>query len=91
MVDVSWGERNLAAYPVDLQLLTYDRPGLLRDITTMLASEKISLIGLNTTQTGAKIQEAVIYLTIEIASVEQLKRAIEFLSKIPSVIEVNRR
>lgn len=91
MVEVAWGGRHQASYPVDLQLITYDRAGLLRDITTMLASEKINLIGLNTTQTGANIQEAVIYLTLEIDSVEQLKKAIDFLTKIPNVLEVRRR
>lgn len=91
LIDVNWSEKGKGAYPVDLQLISHDRSGLLRDITTMLASEKITVLGLNTTQTGANVYEAIIYLTIEISSMTQLKKAVDLLMAIPNVLEVRRR
>lgn len=91
LTEVSWSETVLKKYPVDLQIRTYDRAGILRDITTLLANEKINVLGVQTTQTGKNISEATIYMTLEIQDMEQLKKAIGNLKKIPNIIEVTRR
>lgn len=91
LVEVNWGGKFTQAYPVDLQLTMYNRSGLLRDITTFLAAEKINVLGLQTTQVQAQIPEVVVYLTIEITDMEQLNGIIDQLQKIPNVTSVRRR
>lgn len=90
LIEVNWGDKVSRTYSVDLQLRVYDRTGLLRDITTVLASEKINLLGLQT-YTDSHTQEANIYLIIEISNRDQLKKALELLHKVPNVIQARRR
>lgn len=93
LIEVNWGEKHkepTGNYPVDLQLHVYDRAGVLRDITTVLAGEKINVLGLQT-QRYAHSVEAEIFLTIEISSREQLQKAIELLQHVPNVLEARRR
>lgn len=90
MIEVGWGEKMTGAYPADLWIKIYDRTGLLRDITTMLASEKINVLGLKTQKVNDS-PEVDIYLTIEITNRQQLKSTIEHLQKLPNIIEVKRR
>lgn len=90
MIEVTWGEKSVGTHSVPLLLRIYDRPGLLRDITTVLAGDKINVSSLQT----EKVQnspEADIHLSIEIKDVQQLTRAIMLLKKIPNVIDVKRR
>ncbi|VVC77223.1 GTP pyrophosphokinase [Aquicella siphonis] len=90
VMEVNWGDRHSGAYPADLLIRVYDRPGLLRDMTTMLASEKINVLGLQTQKVNDS-PEVDIYLTIEIANRQQLKVALEQIQKLPNIIEVRRR
>ncbi|MFC2070762.1 RelA/SpoT family protein, partial [Chloroflexota bacterium] len=42
LVPVEWGETS-SLYPVQIQILAWDRVGLMRDITTLVAEEKINI------------------------------------------------
>src|SRR5690606_34040131 len=48
LIEIAWNEQTPTAYPVDLQIHVYDRAGLLRDISTFLANEKLNVLGLQT-------------------------------------------
>lgn len=94
LIEVTWGEKTktvTGTYPVDLQLLVHDRAGVLRDITTCLAGEKINVIGLQTHTAVPPTFEAIIYLTIEISNREQLQKAVELLQHVPNVLDARRR
>ena len=39
VLETSWGESSSGSYPVDLSIHAFDRSGLLRDITGVLADE----------------------------------------------------
>lgn len=88
-MEVSFGEI-LSAYPADLLIKVDDRPGLLRDLTTFLASEKINVLGLQT-QKLHDTEAVLIYLTIETKNKSQLVHAVKLLQQVPNVIEVRRR
>jgi GTP pyrophosphokinase len=89
IIDVSWGEKT-STYPVDLHLQVYNRDGLLRDITNLLSSEKINVVGLQTISQKDSL-EADIHLTIEITGVTQLQKTLERLKQVPNIIRANRR
>jgi GTP pyrophosphokinase len=90
MIEVSWGNQNSRNYAADLLIKVYDRPGMLRDIAAVLASEKINVLGVQTNKVSdpAKMD---IYITIEIENRQQLKMAIDCLKKISHVIDTHRR
>lgn len=91
LMEIEWNKQTQTHYyPADLYLRIHDRTGLLRDITTILASEKINILGLQTQKTKDS-NEVDLYLTIEIQNRQQLTHALNILHHIPNVIDVRRR
>lgn len=91
LIEVNWSEKETGHYPVHLIVRTNDRSGLLRDLTAVLANEKINLLGLTTSRIPQAESQANIFITIEVNNVAQLKRAIDLMRQIQSVIEVRRQ
>ncbi|OYV54348.1 MAG: GTP diphosphokinase, partial [Legionella sp. 21-45-4] len=85
-IQVSWSEATHERYVVDLMIKAYDRSGLLRDVTSLLANEKANVLAL---QTKVNKQENMtsITLTIEIDGLSRLSRILSRLSQIPNVLE----
>ena len=55
-----------------------DRVGLLRDVTTMLADEKVNMIGVHTHKKPGSATTTLI-MTLEVSGVEQLYRMMDRL------------
>jgi len=89
-LEVNWGESESATYPVDLTLHAYDRSGLLRDISLVLAEEKAGVTDLRS-RTDQKLQQKVMDISIEIADLPTLSAAITRLEQLPNVISVRRK
>jgi GTP pyrophosphokinase len=89
LIEVNWGEDIGQAYPVDVEILAYDRAGLLRDITSLLANEKVNVLGVSTVTD--KQQVAHMTFTLDIPNIEILSRILALLDQIPNVSEVRRR
>jgi GTP pyrophosphokinase len=77
--------------PVSVHVLVTarDRAGLLRDVTTVLASEAIYVLAVNT-RSDKRAATASIQLEIEISSFHSLARALDRLNDLDSVIEARR-
>jgi len=88
LVDVEWGRRG-QLYPVAVHIDAWDRVGLLRDISTMVAEEKVNMVGVQTE--GGADGHITIYVTLEMAGVEQLTRLLTKLEGIRGVVSVSRR
>jgi GTP pyrophosphokinase len=88
LVDVEWGRRG-QLYPVAVHIEAWDRMGLLRDISTMVAEEKVNMVGVHTQE--ASDGHITIYVTLETAGVEQLSRLLTKLEGIRGVVSVSRR
>jgi GTP pyrophosphokinase len=89
IIEVAWGESDVATYPVDLTLRAHDRTGLLRDISTVLADEKASVVNLSS-RTDKKSMQTVMDIKIEIKDLPTLSTAITRLEQLPNVIAVKR-
>jgi GTP pyrophosphokinase len=90
ILEVGWGNAAEDVYPVEIEILAYDRAGLLRDITSVLANEKINVIGVNT-HTDKTDYAAHMRLTLEIRSIGELSRVLGRIGQLPNVVEVHRR
>ena len=70
-------------------ITAFDRQGLLRDITSILANAKINLIAVNTIS-ETKEHLAQMRMTIEIADIEKLSQVLSRIEQLPNVMEVKR-
>ncbi|PIE83212.1 MAG: GTP diphosphokinase [Candidatus Contendobacter odensis] len=89
VIDVGWGETP-ATCSVDIMILAYDRPGLLRDITAVLSNEEVNVLGVNT-QTDQKTSIARMALKLKITDVVQLSQLLDKISQLHNVAEVYRQ
>jgi len=89
IVDAVWGESYSSGYSLVVRVLSNDRSGLLRDITTILANEKVNVLGVSS-RSDTKKQLATIDMDIEIYNPQVLGRVLAKLNQLPDVIEAKR-
>ncbi len=90
IIEVSWGLAPDALYSVTIEIQAYDREGLLRDITTVLANEKVNLTSVNT-HSDEQENIATISIVMEVSSLEDLGKVLAKLKQLPNVIEARRK
>ena len=90
IMEVSWGTSESATYPVDLTLRAYDRSGLIRDISTILADEGTNVTDLKS-HTDKETLETVMELSVEVRDLPTLSTTIARLEQLPNVISVRRK
>jgi len=90
LIQVHWEDdyADTSSYLTELQIQAYDRQGLLAEITSVLYDMKIFINALHTKTT--KDQIAILNVTIEISSKEQLEMVVKKLSRLGGVFEVSR-
>lgn len=86
LISVSWGEVH-DVYPVDIEIHAWDRVGLLRDITTVIADAKINIASLST-----KYQNEItsVFATVEITTMSQLTQLLSRIQGVRGVISATR-
>ena len=89
MVESVWGESFDGGFRLSIRITANDRSGLLRDITTILANEKISVLGVNTRLDNKK-QLAMMDLEISLNNVQILSKILTRLAALDDVIEAKR-
>jgi GTP pyrophosphokinase len=88
LVEVSWGTEP-RAYPVDVRIEAFDRQGLLRDITGIMANDHINVLSA-TTRTDRSDQSVTMELTLEVEGSAQLSALMDKLGALPNVTSVRR-
>jgi GTP pyrophosphokinase len=88
-IEVQWGDGRRISMLVELYILAYDRAGLLRDITTILADAQIEVMEVNT-RTDRNSGTARMSLQVEVDSYPVLSRVLEKISRLNNVIEARR-
>ena len=89
LVRVSWGDGKGTKYPAGIRLEALDRVGMLRDVTTMLADEKVNLVSVHTHKKPGSATTT-LRMTLEVTGVEQLYQLMDRLKSIQGVYEVQR-
>lgn len=88
-IEVQWGENPTQHYQVTVKLVCVDRQGLVRDISTIIANERVSIMGMESRSDHSN-QTVIMSLTIEIANNEMLTRLISKLLQLDDIIEAKR-
>ena len=79
-------------FAIDLAIEAIDRPGLLRDVTEVLAKEKLNVVGAHTqTVRDARGSFAHMLFTVEVARTDALDRVLSLIAKVPGVQGVRRK
>ncbi|MFH8135619.1 GTP diphosphokinase [Pantoea osteomyelitidis] len=89
IVDAVWGESYSSGYSLVVRVTANDRSGLLRDITTILANEKVNVLGVSS-RSDTKKQLATIDMDIEIYNQQVLGRVLARLNQVPDIIDAKR-
>ena len=89
LIDVSWGgEEEEQRYLVPVEVVAYDREGLLREISTIIAEENVNITSVEVT---TRQHIATLNLQLEIANNQQLTRILSKIDLVPNVVEARRR
>ena len=89
IVDAVWGESYSSGYSLVVRVTANDRSGLLRDITTILANEKVNVLGV-ASRSDTRKQLATIDMDIEIYNQQVLGRVLARLNQVPDIIDARR-
>jgi GTP pyrophosphokinase len=89
VISVAWGDKRDQLFDVGIVIHAFDRRGLVRDISAVLADEKISIQQMNTT-TNARENTAEVALRIGVRSLDELSRVLGRISGLPNVVRARR-
>ena len=90
VLKVEWSSADSAGLNVELSISAYDRRGLLRDLTDVLALERLSIDAV-TSSTDHDSGIAYFALSVAVNDLEQFARVLRRLAGVPNVIEARRR
>lgn len=88
MIQAHWGAET-PTYPVPLIVRAWNRTGLLRDISAIVAADGIN-ISSTSTNTSPNTPIAVIILTLSVKDAQQLTRMMDRIERVQNVVSVER-
>jgi GTP pyrophosphokinase len=88
-IRVRWQQTDEHAYPVKLQVMAYDRPGLVRDISDVIARRGANMASISAV-TDPVDGSAIVTTMIRIRSYSHLTGLIDKLATVENVIDVRR-
>ncbi len=86
LVTVSWGEPK-KTYPVPVRIMAFDRDGLMRDVSTLIADEGVNMPAVKV-ETSRNL--AIFDLVLEVRDILQLSKILDRLENLPNVLEAQR-
>jgi guanosine-3',5'-bis(diphosphate) 3'-pyrophosphohydrolase len=87
LIPVEWGQSDLL-YPVKIQVDAWDRVGLMRDISTVVAEEKVNITSMNLTNGIG--QRVALFLTLETKGLAHLSQVLKKIDTVKGVVGVSR-
>jgi len=90
VLQVDWTATHTDALAVELSVSAYDRRGLLRDLSDVLAVERLNIDAV-ASKTDRDTAVAHFLLTVAVTDLEQLARVLRRLGSVPNVIEARRK
>ncbi len=90
-IDVEWARGEAETFPVKLMAYTEDRPGMLNQLTSVLAAEGTNIRSLEArADDGRSADGAIIDMTLEVKDKRQLERVVSALRRIAGVRDIER-
>ncbi|WP_440055570.1 GTP diphosphokinase [Pseudoalteromonas sp. T1lg65] len=89
-IAVSWSDDVKASYAIDLKIEAHDRQGLIRDISSVLANEKVNVLNMNV-QTQDAQNVAMFMMKVEVDDLSATNRLLTKLNQIEGVFDAKRQ
>jgi GTP diphosphokinase / guanosine-3',5'-bis(diphosphate) 3'-diphosphatase len=90
LIEVSWGNEPQKGHPARLRIESWDRVGLWRDVSAIIADEGINIESIQQGTTKLGSGRAVLHVVVSVQSLAQLAPLLDKLGRIPNVIEARR-
>ncbi|HEY4374377.1 MAG TPA: bifunctional (p)ppGpp synthetase/guanosine-3',5'-bis(diphosphate) 3'-pyrophosphohydrolase [Burkholderiales bacterium] len=87
VIETQWGAQQDALFAIDVEIEAQDRPGLLRDIGEVFSREGVNVTA---TRSNSRKQVAHMALTVEVAGLAKLYKALDILREVPGVTAARR-
>src|SRR5690625_7454618 len=88
-IEVTWGEENKVAYPVDIFLRGRQRSGLLKDVASVFANDNVPITAAHTEENKSDHIKTML-MTVEVSSLNDLVRLLSNLDQLPGMLDVRR-
>lgn len=89
VIDVCWGNTDGQQLPVDIKIEAWDRYGLIRDISSVLANDRVNVLGIRS-NSNSREHKAYIDVSVEIKDLEALSLVCNRIAQVPNVVDVSR-
>jgi GTP diphosphokinase / guanosine-3',5'-bis(diphosphate) 3'-diphosphatase len=90
-IDVEWARGAAQTFPVKMLVYTADRPGMLNQLTSVLANEQTNIRSLEARSDDKRATDgAVIDMTVEVKDTRQLERVVSSMRRISGVRDIER-
>jgi len=89
ILNVSWSGTTQATYPIDIIITAYDRPGLMRDISSITANENLTISDLSL-NIDKKEGVVLVKVTTEVANLDLLTAILAKIRTITGVLAARR-
>ena len=86
---MAWGTQPQSHYEVEIAIEAWDRQGLLRDITELMANARLNVLAINT-QSHKTSNTATMRLRVEIPNLGALSRLLARINRLKNVISATR-
>jgi len=88
LIDVEWEILGQQTYPITVRIAALDRPGLLNDVTNVVAEDKVNIVAASVTTHPDGT--ALINATFKVTSLQQLARVLSKIERLRDVTSVTR-
>ncbi|MDP8175223.1 GTP diphosphokinase [Phocoenobacter skyensis] len=89
VVEAQWGTNDARGFGLTIRILANDRNGLLRDVSGVMANEKVKVLSVSS-RTDVKTNLVTINIEIELTNVELLTKLLVRLKQLDEIIEAKR-
>lgn len=90
LIEVEWGDEPTDKYPVDILIQAFDRVGLLRDVSTVMANNKADVVAVNTLS-DPEHQTAEMKISVLVSNMQELNNLLEKVRQLRNVSSVERQ
>ncbi|MDB2374519.1 GTP diphosphokinase [Psychrosphaera haliotis] len=88
-IEASWAEQYSGGFVANVKIFANDRSGLLRDITTILANDKVNVLAMST-DSDVNNQVVTMGLKLEVYNLSAFNRVLDKISQVEEVMKVKR-
>ncbi|MBE3558747.1 MAG: bifunctional (p)ppGpp synthetase/guanosine-3',5'-bis(diphosphate) 3'-pyrophosphohydrolase [Ktedonobacteraceae bacterium] len=89
IINVSWSGMNQTRYLAPVVITAHDRPGLIRDIATVVSDLGVNLVGVNTSINSGH-SKVTIHVTVELDNLERMQHLLQRIARVKDVAQVER-